>query len=156
MQVPLCKRQPSSVVAAFGQPQEGNRTKPSFSWLRCPFQQKAGLPKAHPCKMLGAGQRTHVQSCLESGRWSPGPRALIWSCSPQPGWPPSGAMSGSQGENPHWSAPLALYGAQQGGDTTSSGAESSELAHLAQSFTTAFRRWHLPALQPTASRHVEW
>lgn len=49
-----------TVVVSFGQPQEGNRTKSNFPLMRCPFQQKAGMCKVHPCKVLGALWRTRV------------------------------------------------------------------------------------------------
>lgn len=40
-----------SVVASFGQPQEGNRPKLTFSWMRCPAQQKEGTRRALPWEL---------------------------------------------------------------------------------------------------------
>lgn len=114
-----------SVLASFGQPQEGNRTKPSFSWPRWPFQQKAGTRRAHPCEMLGAGGRTQRPELPEVRGCNPGPGASVRSCSPQPDRPRSGALSRSQAETLCPSALLALYGAQRGGDTTGSGTQGS-------------------------------
>lgn len=85
-----------SAVASFGQPQEGNRSKLTFSWMRCPAQQKEGTSRALPWELPAKDMCSQL-----AGGWEvpPGWGAPAWSCSSQPARPRSWATSRSLGKS---------------------------------------------------------
>lgn len=68
---------------------------------------------------------TAPRAACRQGGAAPDQGASVRSCSPQPDQPRPGAPSRSQAESLCRSALLAPYGAQRGGDTTSSGTQGS-------------------------------